>query len=148
GSTVTLEACGGGNAGEAALIRDFAEKVKAADPDTLENYNLHGFDLPFLLRRAEILGLPLQLGRMPGLRAMAARRGWEGDQGKYKRFQVPGRELLDSLDYVIQSGIGHEIRSHHLKDVARRLGLADPERELIPGDQIYSVFQRDPDRVR
>ena len=43
----------------------------------IENHNLHGFDLPFLDRRARMLGVPLALGRIgpPGLRQRAARRG-------------------------------------------------------------------------
>ncbi len=50
---------------------------RAADPDVIENHNLHGFDLPFLDRRARRLGVPLALGRIgaPGLRQRAARRG-------------------------------------------------------------------------
>ena len=77
GATETLESPCDGNAGEAALIRELIAKVKGADPDVIENHNLHGFDLPFLARRAQILGVPLALGRIgpPGLRVRAARRG-------------------------------------------------------------------------
>ena len=32
----------------------------------IENHNLHGFDLPFLAKRAELLGVPLALGRIGG----------------------------------------------------------------------------------
>ena len=37
---------------EAELIRRLVARVQAADPDVIENHNLHGFDLPFLDRRA------------------------------------------------------------------------------------------------
>jgi len=63
GATNILEAPSAGNAGEAALIRELVTRVKAADPDVIENHNLHGFDLPFLAKRAGILGVPLTLGR-------------------------------------------------------------------------------------
>ena len=85
GETHTLEAPCDGNAGEAALIRELVSKVTATDPDVIENHNLHGFDLPFLARRAQILGVPLALGRIgpPGLRVRAARRGrMEDSEGR------------------------------------------------------------------
>ena len=46
------------------------ERIGVMDPDVIENHNLHGFDLPFLARRARWLGVPLSLGRAgaPGLR--------------------------------------------------------------------------------
>ena len=46
------------------MIRRLLAKVNAADPDVIENHNLHGFDLPFLNRRARKLGVPLGLGRI------------------------------------------------------------------------------------
>src|SRR5450432_162746 len=76
GATELLEAPGDGDAAEAELIRRLVAKVKATDPDVIENHNLHGFDLPFLYRRARILGVPLGLGRIgpPELRQRGARR--------------------------------------------------------------------------
>jgi DNA polymerase I len=78
GVAETLEAYGDGAAAEADLIRRLIAMIQAADPDVIENHNLHGFDLPFLNRRAQILGVPLALGRigLPGLRQRAARRGF------------------------------------------------------------------------
>ncbi len=77
GETEVLEAAAEGDAAEAALIRQLMERVRAADPDVIENHNLHGFDLPFLDRRSRILGIPLTLGRIggAGLKQRAARRG-------------------------------------------------------------------------
>jgi DNA polymerase, archaea type len=152
GETETLEAPCGGNAGEAALIRELVAKVTAADPDVIENHNLHGFDLPFLARRAEILGVPLALGRIgpTGLRVRAARRGHaEGSEGRPIRYVAPGRELIDTLDAVLRYDFAtRELPDHGLKSVARHLGIAGPEREQIRGDQVYTVYLRDPDRVR
>ena len=62
GATDLLEAHGPGDAAEADLIRRLVARIAAADPDVIENHNLHGFDLPFLDRRARRLGVPLALG--------------------------------------------------------------------------------------
>jgi DNA polymerase elongation subunit (family B) len=150
GATETLEARCADDAGERALIRELVGKVKAADPDVIENHNLHGFDLPFLARRAQVLGVPLALGRIgpAGLRTRAARRGWTDPEGRCFRYVAPGRGLIDTWDAVIRYDSARELRSHGLKAVARHLGIAGPDRELIRGDQVYATYQWDPERVR
>jgi DNA polymerase elongation subunit (family B) len=65
------------------------------------------------------------------------------------RFIAPGRELIDTLDAVRRYDFAtRELPGHGLKAVARHLGIAGPDRELIRGDQIYTVFRSDPARVR
>ena len=153
GATELLEARREGDAGEADLIRRLVAKVQAADPDVIENHNLQGFDLPFLDRRARLLGVPLTLGRIgpPGLRQRAARRGTAdaADAGRRVRFVAPGRELIDTLDAVLRYDFAtRELPNHGLKAVARHLGIAGPDRELIEGSQIHTVYREDPARVR
>jgi DNA polymerase I len=154
GATEVLEAYGADDAAEADLIRRLVERIRAADPDVIENHNLHGFDLPFLDRRARRLRVSLALGRIgpPGLRQRAARRGMptsSGDARLRVRFVAPGRELIDTLDAVRSYDRStRELPSHGLKAVARHLGIARPDREYIRGDLIYHVFQTDPERVR
>src|SRR5690242_2056088 len=153
GSVEILEASGRGDAAEADLIRRLVARIQQADPDVIENHNLHGFDLPFLHRRARSLGVPLALGRIgsPGLRRRAARRGMvsETDAERRVRFVAPGRELIDTLDAVRRYDYTvRALPSYGLKAVARQLGLACPQRELIRGDQIFTVYQTDPARVR
>ena len=153
GQSQVLEVTDDGDAAEANLIRHLLAVIAAADPDVIENHNLHGFDLPFLDRRARILGVPLTLGRqgMPSLRQRAARRGvvsdWDAE--RRVRFVAPGRELIDTLDAVRRYDFSsRDLPSHGLKAVARHFGISGPERELIRGDQIYTVFRTDPARVR
>jgi DNA polymerase elongation subunit (family B) len=153
GAAETLEAEGEDDAAEADLIRRLVARIQAADPDVIENHNLHGFDLPFLDRRARRLGVPLSLGRIgpPGLRQRAARRGVaaEFDDRRRVRYVAPGRELIDTLDAVLRHDFSaRDLPGHGLKAVARHLGLAGPDREQIPGRQIYEVYRRDPARVR
>jgi DNA polymerase I len=153
GCTELLEAHGEGDAAEAELISRLVAKVRAADPDVIENHNLHGFDLPFLDRRARRLGVPLALGRTarPELRQRAARRGvaLESDPLRHVRYVAPGRELIDTLDAVRRYDFAtRELLGHGLKAVARQLGISGPGREQIPGHCIYDVYLRDPERVR
>jgi DNA polymerase elongation subunit (family B) len=161
GDTEVLEARDDGDAAEADLIRRLMARVRAADPDVIENHNLHGFDLPFLDRRARILGVPLSLGRVggPGLKMRGARHGVSvstfpdaTDRGRHPRrvrFVAPGRELIDTLDAVRRYDFStRELPGHGLKAVARHLGIARADREYIPGSEIYTTYRSDPERVR
>jgi DNA polymerase I len=155
GHTETLEAKANGttDSAEADLIRRLVARVQEVDPDVIENHNLHGFDLPFLDKRARRLGVPLAFGRAgsPGLRQRAARRGAVVDDNtrRHVRFIALGRELIDTMDAVRRHDQStHEFQSYGLKAVARQLGIAGPDREYVRGDQIYHVYQTDPDRIR
>jgi len=169
-----LEARGDDDAAEATLLRRFAAAIQRLDPDVLENHNLHGFDLPFLHRRSKVLGVPLILGRLPGvaLQERAAMRGSrvsaetqaKGDPSaqhdggappvvfasdRRVRYVAPGRECIDTLDAVRRYDFAvRDLPGHGLKAVARHFGLAGPERELIRGDRIHEVYRTDPARVR
>jgi DNA polymerase elongation subunit (family B) len=160
GVAETLEAeRGGTDDAEADLIRRLMARIAELDPDVIENHNLHGFDLPFLARRAARLNVPLTLGRAggPGLRERPAARGAsvfredpdERAAMRRTRFTVPGRELIDTMDAVLRHDFAaRDLPGHGLKAVARHLGIAGPERVLIAGARIHEVFLRDPERVR
>jgi DNA polymerase elongation subunit (family B) len=154
GATEVLEVTAEGDAAEATLIRELMARVRAADPDVIENHNLHGFDLPFLEQRARRLQVPLSLGRIggAGLRQRAARRGIassDPDDRRRVRFVAPGRELIDTMDAVRRHDMTvRDLPGHGLKAVARHLGIAAPDREYIRGDLIYTTWRTDPERVR
>jgi DNA polymerase I len=144
GLATTLEAAGDTDADEAALLAELCALVRAADPDVIENHNLHGFDLPFLAQRSKTLRVPLVLGRLDGV-ALRARPGPRGRT----RYVVAGRELIDTLDAVRRHDFSaRDLPGHGLKAVARHFGLAGPAREYVPGAKIYETWLSDPARVR
>ncbi|HMA91881.1 MAG TPA: DNA polymerase domain-containing protein, partial [Polyangiaceae bacterium] len=153
------------DAAEAAIIRRLLGLVQEFDPDVIENHNLFGFDLPFLVERARRLRVPLNLGRygQPGLRLRAAGTGrgvvrtnerfaaQDSDAARPRRmrYTTPGREFIDTLDAVRRYDFSaRDLPGHGLKAVAKKLGVSGPDREYIPGDAVYRVYQTDPDRVR
>jgi DNA polymerase elongation subunit (family B) len=147
GRTEVLEAEGEGDEPEAALVRRLALRIQEADPDVIENHNLHGFDLPFLAHRARRLGVAMDFGRAPGLRRRPASRSHP--LLRRLRYTVPGRELIDTLDAVIRYDFSaRDLPGRGLKAVARHFGMASPTREYIPGARVYETFGSDPERVR
>lgn len=155
GATTLLEAPTA--ADEPDLLRAIAAAVAAADPDVIENHNLHGFDLGFLDVRARQLRVPLVLGRRGppppaggcDLRRRAARRGIARAGQLPVRLTVPGRELIDTLDAVRRHDFSaRDLPGHDLKSVARHYGLAAADRAYVPGAEVHATYQRDPARVR
>lgn len=161
GEAEVLESEGDSENAEAELIQRLCARIRELDPDVIENHNLHGFDLPFLARRAQRLGVTLLLARNgePGLEQRAASRGASlggpgagaapRDRARRLRYTVPGRELLDSLDAVRRHDFAaRDLPGHGLKAVARHFGLASEAREYVPGSRVYEVYLDDPERVR
>jgi DNA polymerase I len=158
GTTETLEAHGEDDRAERELIERVAARVRAIDPDVIENHNLHGFDLPFLARRARLVSATLALGRWgpPGFRQRPAARGARLRGGpdaemQRARYAIPGRELIDTMDAVRRHDFSaRDLPGHGLKAVARHFGIASggANRELVPGARVYETWKADPERVR
>jgi DNA polymerase, archaea type len=153
GSTELLESQGNGDRAEAELLKALNARVSALDPDVIENHNLHGFDLPFIVERARALGVPLVLGRAPGLAQRPAAHGgapWvTGGRSMRRRYTLPGRECIDTLDAVRRHDFSaRDLPGHGLKAVARHFGIAAHAREHVPGSEVYRVYRSDPERVR
>jgi len=135
---------------EAALIADLCALIRARDPDVIENHNLFGFDLPFLMERAAANGLTLALGRHPELPLLERYdepTGW--GSGRRVRFHLAGRELIDTLDAVRRHAFSaRDLPGHGLKAAARYFGVAAPERTYVAGAETYRTYQVDPERIR
>jgi DNA polymerase, archaea type len=137
---------------EATLIATLCALIRQRDPDTIENHNLMGFDLPFLEHRARVLKVPLLLGRegVPQRLESYEETGSAGPHRRTrKRFSVAGRELIDTLDAVRRYDfVVRTLPSYRLKEVARHFGLASSERVYIEGARVYETYVHDPDAVR
>ncbi len=138
------------NCSEAELLERFVAIVRERDPDVLENHNIFGFDLPFLVTRAQKAGVSLALGRdgtAPTSYQDSVKIGEKSDS--FTRTTIVGREVVDTLHSVRRYGaIVRDMRHQGLKEAARYFGFARENREYVPGAEIWATFQRDPDRVR
>ncbi|MDX1644665.1 MAG: DNA polymerase II, partial [Thermoanaerobaculia bacterium] len=97
------------------LIESFARRVRELDPDVLTGWNIVEFDFPVLMRRAEALGVPLDLGRGRG--AVRRRRGSSRQQSS--QVSVPGRAVLDGL--ALLHGAFIRMEEYSLDAVAREV---------------------------
>ena len=137
---------------EAQLIADLCALIRQRDPDVIENYNLCGFDFPFLQHRAAALKVPLRLGRAggPPLLDSYEEAGSAGPHRfRQRRFSIAGREVIDTLEAVRRYDFAARVLpSYRLKEVARHFGLASPKRVYLEGSRVYETYREHPDLVR
>ena len=134
------------------LIRD-SPPSRAADPDVIENHNLHGFDLPFLDRRARMLGVPLALrDARAGPGCVSAPRDARLADGRRRvgacDSLAPGRELIDThgrgaaLRFLAAICPATASRPSRGTSASRARSVS-----TFPGARSTS-YRRDPERVR
>ncbi len=136
---------------EALMLEQLVERIRSLDPDVIEGHNLFGFDIPFLVARAEHHGIPLALGRDGSVLRVGAPRSCiiGANSRTFKPAFVHGRHLLDTYLAVQRFDIGRgELESYGLKESAQSLGLALEERIYLEREQIPHLWQTDPDTVR
>ncbi|HEY3117043.1 MAG TPA: DNA polymerase domain-containing protein [Chloroflexota bacterium] len=135
---------------EAELIQMLVGLIRERDPDVIENHSVFDFDIKFLIRRAQALGVPLPLAR-DGSTFWESRDSVKigANNDSFTRFSLAGREIVDTLHATRRfSAIQRDLRSNGLKDAARYFGVASPDRVYIPGEAIWPTFQTNPDMVR
>lgn len=113
---------------EEALMRAFAAYIREKDPDILSGWNFTDFDLPYISRRMEVLGLnPSDLSRLPGMTERTPVRGRAVFDllTAYKKLQ-PSQKESYRLDAVAEDEIGE--RKVRYAGTISDLWLEDPER--------------------
>ena len=104
-----------GCADETAALDAFCARVREIDPDVLTGWNTIDFDLTVLVRIAERLGHPLQLGREPGAIRLRRAEGYFGSG----QAAIPGRLVLDGIDLL--RGAFVRMEDYSLDAVAREV---------------------------
>ncbi len=135
---------------EAALLRQFLDILRTRDPDVLEGYNLLAFDLPYLQRRCQRYGIPLQLGRDGSEpRTFPASIRFAERTVDYTAFEIAGRHVIDVYFQVLAFDVfKRDLPDYTLKTVARYFGLSVRNRTYITGTELSRTWIEDPERVR
>lgn len=128
---------------ERALLQKFAAHVAALDPDVLTGYNINGFDWPYVLTRARLLGVDAmaEIGRADGVRTRFYEKNFQS-KGAGTRKQtiviVPGRVVFDVFMLVLAT---ENLREYSLNSVAAK-HLGD-SKDDVPYTEIPRLFRTD-----
>jgi DNA polymerase, archaea type len=135
---------------EREMINRLVALVRERDPDIIEGHNIFGFDLPYLLARANRLNVRLALGRDGSEVRFGAERNFAigGISRPFRPAYVFGRHVIDTYLMVQRFDWARgALSSYGLKEVARAFGIAEEERVEMPRGEIGRIFREDPDRV-
>ena len=125
---------------EAGLIRKFFDRIESFAPDVLVGHNIFEFDLPYVEARARRYGLQMFGGRMYTVQRRKKRLA---ERSMYVPvWRVHGMDVIDT--YVLAQMwdvYARKLEGYGLKSIAKQLGLAVEEREMIDRTDILAALR-------
>jgi DNA polymerase elongation subunit (family B) len=138
---------------EREMLAQLADVIRQRDPDVIEGHNIFGFDLPYLIKRAQRHGVRMAWGRDGSEPRIGSERNYAiaagGNSRPFRPVYIFGRHVLDTyllvqrFDWAKQSLTGYG-----LKECARVFGFAEADRVELPRAQIAQIYRDDPELVR
>ena len=138
---------------EREILERFVALVGERDPDVIEGHNVYGFDLPYLLTRAEKLGVRLKLGRDGSEPRKGMERNYAiaagGNTRPFTPIYIHGRHVVDTYLVVQRFDWAKQaLTSYGLKECARVFGFAEADRVELPRERIAEIYRDDPELVK
>lgn len=137
----------GRDKGEFEMLTELVEIIKSHDPDVIEGHNIYNFDLPYIMRRCEMNGVRLRIGRDSlEPKVFTSRLSYAEREIEYSNIEIPGRHVIDTW-LLVQSydATRRELESYGLKSVAKYFGFAPAGRTYIDGSKISQTWLTNPD---
>lgn len=134
---------------EKDMLQTFVGLVQDLDPDVLEGHNVHDFDLDYLRKRCDLLGVPFEIGR-----GETEPRNYETMKRVAQRYieyechDVPGRHVIDTMFQAADWNVyARELDSFGLKEIAKTLGIAAPDRTYVDRSEMNRLWNEERDRL-
>jgi len=134
-----------GEDGEKTCIEEFFEIIRDKKPTIIGGYNSAFFDWPFILKRAEILGVDIN-----GLTQIFTKQGMKEKEGMlklaneietYKQHVIWGFNIIDISHAVRRAqAINSEIKSWGLKYITTYLEKEKQNRIYVEGNKISKIY--------
>jgi DNA polymerase elongation subunit (family B) len=128
---------------EVDILNQFIHYIQSLDPTILCFFNGFRFDLPFMIRRAEIHGIELPLGRNgsnPFKTKIMVRTG-VGEQDYQTAYRIFGRQCIDLYYSVVKFDFtDRKLNNYKLKNVISQYGLEKEGRVHVGFEEISSAL--------
>ena len=134
-----------GENGEKLCIIRFFETIKLLKPTIIGGYNSAAFDFPFILKRAELLGLDIKkLTSIISNKPIKEKEGMlklGSEVEKYTQHTLFGFNVIDIAHSVRRAqAINSEIKRWGLKYITKFLEKEKPNRVYVDGDKISKIY--------
>jgi DNA polymerase I len=134
---------------EKEMLEELVRTVQERDPDIIEGHNIFNYDLDYISCRAKMHGVPLNLGRNGKTAKSRYSRVIIAERTiNYSRWDIYGRHVVDTMILAqFYDVVTRELESFGLKEVAKQLNLASPDRTYLEGDHITWHFLNAPGKL-
>ena len=135
---------------EKEMLEELVCTIEERDPDIIEGHNIFNYDLDYISRRAKMHGVPLDLGRNGRMARSRSSRVMIAERTiNYSRWDIYGRHVVDTMILAqFYDVVTRELESFGLKEIARQLNLAPPDRTYLEADQITWHYLNAPEKLR
>jgi DNA polymerase elongation subunit (family B) len=131
---------------ERKVIIDFFDTIAYLKPTLIGGYNSAFFDFPFIIRRAEILGLNIKritktLNPQQSLRQKEGMLKLANEMEPYTQTMMWGYNIVDIAHAVRRAqAINSDIKSWGLKYITQFIGAEKENRVYVEGDKIGKIY--------
>jgi len=134
-----------GEDGEKKCIERFFQLIKELKPTIVAGYNSAFFDFPFILKRAEILGVDVngltQIFTGTGIKEKKGVLKLANEMEDYVQHVIWGFNIIDIAHSVRRAqAINSEIKSWGLKYITKYLEKEKPNRVYVQGNKISEIY--------
>jgi len=134
-----------GDDGEKKCIEEFFEIIKELKPTIIGGYNSASFDFPFILKRAEILGIDIKectsIFTNEGIKQKEGLLKLANEVEPYTQHVIWGHNIVDISHSVRRAqAINSEIKSWGLKYITQYLEKEKPNRVYVEGSIISKIY--------
>jgi DNA polymerase elongation subunit (family B) len=134
---------------EKEMLEELVRTIQERDPDIIEGHSIFNYDLDYISRRAKMHGIPLNIGRENRTAKSRSSRVIIAERTiNYSRWDIYGRHVVDTFILAqFYDVVTRRLESFGLKEVAKHLNLASPDRTYLDGDQITWHFLHAPEKL-
>lgn len=134
-----------GENGEKLCIIEFFETIKKLQPTIIGGYNSAAFDMPFILKRAELLNLDIKkLTNVYHNKSIKLKEGMlklASEQEPYNQYTLFGYNIIDISHSVRRAqAINSEIKSWGLKYITKFIEKEKENRVYVDGAKISKIY--------
>jgi len=134
-----------GEDGEKKCIEEFFKIIRELKPTIISGYNSAFFDWPFILKRAQILGVDVdgltQIFTSQGMKEKEGMLKLANEVEPYSQHIIWGFNIIDIAHSVRRAqAINSEIKSWGLKYITKYLEKEKPNRVYVEGSKISKIY--------
>lgn len=130
---------------EGEMISDFASYIRTLDPSILVGHNIIGYDMPYLLDRADANGVDFKVGRdgsVPEVAKYESDFRIDGTRDiHYKKIRIYGREIVDTFFLSMTMDVDKRYESYGLKQIIKQEGLEKKDRTFYDAAKIRDNYK-------